>query len=231
MGQDVINSVPAALKAVPELGREWLAIGHSAGALAVRGVAELQAGINDPSYLGIVSVSGLGNARTPMVFLSEVAPVLAVNIIESVKARYPGFNQADVLTDTGLEFAEKAKMSCSGPGSPRPPPPQPKGSEVLRENWDSNPYIDEYFKPDETDQQQYKGPALVFNGEKEHPPILANDLEATQRLCQQGVKLQFELVPDANHITVLGASVEEQMAWVANRFAGSEMPDNCETVL
>ena len=166
-----------------------------------------------------------------MVFLSNVAPALAVNIIESVKARYPDFNRADILTDTGMEFAEKAKMSCSGPGSTRPRLSQPEGSEVLQVNWDSNPYVDKYFEPDESNQQKYKGPALVFNGENEHPPILANDLEATQRLCRQGVRLQYELVPDANHITVLGTSVEDQMDWVADRFAGNEIPDNCETVL
>jgi hypothetical protein len=231
MGWDVINSVRAAREALPDLGQKWLAIGHSAGALAVRGVAELEAQINDPSYLGIVSVSGLGDARTPMVFLSEVAPMLAVNIIESVKARYADFNPADILTNKGLEFAEEVKSNCSGPGSPRPMAPQPKGSEVLQDGWDTNAYVDKYFKSGEIYPEKYKGPALVFNGNKEHPPILANDLEATRRLCQQGVKLQFELLADSNHITVLGASIQGQMDWVAGRFAGSEVPENCKTVL
>jgi len=230
-GWDVINSVKAARAALPELGQKWLAIGHSAGAHAVRGVAELQADINDPSYLGIVSVSGLGDARTPMAVLSKFAPSLVIYISESVKARYSDFNQADIFKEKGQELLEKVKTNCSGPGTPRPKEPQPKGSEVLAQNWESNPYIDKYFKLDETNLEKYQDPVLVINGKKEIPPILANDIEAVKRMCQRGVKVQLELIPDANHISVLSASIKEQMDWAADRFAGREAPSNCNTIL
>ena len=59
-GWDVIHGVTAARKAVPHLGPKWVALGHSAGAHAMRGVAELQVVIKDQSYLGVVAVSGLG---------------------------------------------------------------------------------------------------------------------------------------------------------------------------
>jgi len=228
---DVIHSVKAAQKAVPSLGRRWIAVGHSAGAHAMHGVAELQAGINDPSYLGLVSMSGLGNARDPMLFISKMAPQLAFFICISVKARYPDFDYADVLTDKGLEFFEKVKGRCQGPGFGRPNPPPLKGSEVLKKDWDRNPYIDKYFKMDESGQERFKGPALVVIGDMETPHTMKNDPAEAKRMCQQGQDVQFTMIPGGNHFNLLHKSLEVQMKWIADRFAGREIPNNCETLL
>ena len=228
---DVINSVKAAQKAVPSLGRRWIAVGHSAGAHTMRGVAELQTDINDPSYLGFVSMSGLGNARDPMVFISKMAPQLAFFIIISVKARYPDFDYADVLTEKGLELFEQEKARCQGPGFGPPEPSPLKGSEALKKDWDRNPYIDKYFKMDESGQERYRGPALVLIGDKETPHTMKNDPAVAKRMCQQGVDVLFEIIPDAEHVTLLGKSIKEQVDWIADRFAGREIPNNCETIL
>ena len=230
-GWDVINCVLAARKAVPALGRKWVAVGHSAGAHAMRGIAELQADINDPSYLGVAAVSGLGDIRTPMCVLSKEAAYLAIHLTEAVRARYPVFNQEEILTVRGLELLEKLKTACTGPGTPIPKEPPVKGSEILMENWELNPYIDQYFKLDETRQEKYKGPVLVINGEKEPPPTLANDIEAAKRMCEQGVDVQLKIIPDANHFTLLVASIKDQMEWIADRFTGKEIPSNCESIL
>ena len=84
----------------------------------------------------------------------------------------------------------------------------------------------------QTKQEKYKGPVLVNNGEKESPPTLANDIEATKRMCrQQGLKVQFKVIPGANHFNLQSASIEDQMDWIADRFAGRKIPSNCETIL
>ena len=228
---DVIYSVKAAQKAVPSLGRRWLAIGHSAGAHTMGGVAELQADINDPSYLGIVSLSGLGNARDPMVFISKDNPVLAFFICVSVKARYPAFEYTDVLTDKGLELFEQVKSKCQGPGFGPPGPSPIKGSEALKKDWDLNPYIDKYFKMDESGQERYKGPALVLIGEMETPHTMKNDPAVAKRMCQQEVDVLLKIISGANHVSLLGLAIEDQTKWIADRFAGKEYPCNCETIL
>ncbi len=228
---DVIHSVKAAQKVVPSLGRRWIAVGHSAGAHTMRGVAELQTDINDPSYLGFVSMSGLGNARDPMIFISKMAPQLAFFIIISVKARYPDFDYADVLTDKGLELFEQEKARCQGPGFGPPEPSPLKGSEALKKDWDRNPYIDKYFKMDESGQEKYRGPALVLIGDKETPHTMKNDPAVAKRMCQQGVDVLLKIIPDAEHVTLLGKSIKEQVDWIADRFAGREIPSDCETIL
>src|SRR6267378_3428797 len=50
-GADVINSVPAARAAVPNLSKRWLVIGHSQGGLSSLGVAQLRDSANDPHFL------------------------------------------------------------------------------------------------------------------------------------------------------------------------------------
>ncbi|MBW2000505.1 MAG: hypothetical protein JRJ29_21430 [Deltaproteobacteria bacterium] len=230
-GWDVINSVKAARQAVPELGRKWLGVGHSAGAHAMRGVAELQASINDTSYLGVVSLSGLNNARDAMVVLSRFAPQLALYICVSVKARYPDFDYADVLTEKGMRLLDRAKTACEGPGVGRPKPSPIRGSEALKKDWHLNPYIDKYFKQDETGQETYAGPALVLIGEKELSFTKLGDSEVARRMCQQGVDVQLKFIPGANHGTLLGKSIADQMAWIAGRFKGRDIPSNCETMV
>ena len=228
---DVIYSVKAAQKAVPSLGQKWIALGHSAGAHSMRGVAELQVEMNDPSYLGIVSLSGFQNSRAPMLSIARKDPQLAIFICISVKARYPDFDYSDVLTDKGLEFYEQVRTRCQGPGFGPPGPSPVKGSEAFKKDWDLNPYIDKYFKMDESGRERYKGPALVLVGEKEESHTLKNDPAVAQRMCQQGVQVILKIIPDANHVSLLGLAIEDQTKWIADRFAGLEIPSNCDTII
>lgn len=228
---DVIYSVKAAKKAVGSLGPRWIAMGHSAGAHAVRGVAELQADIDDPAYLGIISMSGLQNSRDPMVNIAKTAPQLAFFILHSVKSRYPEFDYADVVTEKGLVLFEQVKTRCQGPGFGRPGPSPLTGAEALKEDWDLNPYVDRYFKMDESNQERYKGPALVLIGENEKDYTLKNDPAVAKRMCEQGVDVLFRIIPDADHVSLLGKSIDEQVGWIADRFAGREVISNCESLL
>ena len=60
---DVIDSIPAARAAVPQLGSRWVAMGSSLGANAIIGVAEMERRIRDPNYLGSVAISGVADLR------------------------------------------------------------------------------------------------------------------------------------------------------------------------
>lgn len=227
-GWDVIYSVKAAQKAVPSLGKSWLAIGHSAGAHAMRGVAELQADINDPYYLGIVSLSGLQNSRAPMVSIARKDPQLAIFICISAKGLYPAFEYRDVLTDKGMDLFEQVKSRCQGPGFGPPGPSPLTGAEALKKGWDRNTHVDKYFQMDETGEESYKGPALVLVGEKEEPHTLKNDPAVGRQMCKQGVDVVLKIIPDANHFSLLGLAIEDQKEWIAGRFASEEVPSNCD---
>ena len=54
---DVINALPAAHKAVPELGSRWVAVGHSQGGATVLKVSQLEHGLRDSGFLGSISLA------------------------------------------------------------------------------------------------------------------------------------------------------------------------------
>ena len=82
---------------------------------------------------------------------------------------------------------------------------------------------------DESGQERYKGPALVLIGEKETPHTMKNDPAMAKLMCQQGADVLLKIIPDARHGSLLGKSIKDQMKWIADRFAGKEIPSNCET--
>src|SRR5271169_7140063 len=60
---DVIDSIPAAHAAVPQLGPKWVAMGSSLGANVAIAVAEMEAGTRDPNYLGSIAISGVADLK------------------------------------------------------------------------------------------------------------------------------------------------------------------------
>ena len=60
---------------------------------------------------------------------------------------------------------------------------------------------------------------------------MKNDPAVAKRMCQQGVDVLLKIIPDAEHVTLLGKSIKEQVDWIADRFAGREIPSDCETIL
>src|SRR5271166_3492791 len=109
---DVINSVPAAHAAVPDLSQKWLVMGHSQGGLSSLGVAELEGRIKDPNFLGTVALAGASdlqdgiesvlNARLPML------NGLVAFWVYGVKTVYPQLQLKDVLTDKALALYDRS---------------------------------------------------------------------------------------------------------------------------
>ena len=60
---DVIYSIAAARRAVPQLGSRWIAMGTGAGGMAALGVAELEHNIHDQNYLGSVAIPRLADLQ------------------------------------------------------------------------------------------------------------------------------------------------------------------------
>lgn len=228
---DVINSVKAAQKAVPSLGDKWVALGHSSGAHTMGGVAQIEADLDDSSYLGFVSVSGLGNARDPMVNISRNDPALGIFILLSIKAHNPAFNYEEVLTDKGLSLVDEVADRCQGPGFGRPKPSPIKGGEAFKKDWDRHPVVQAYFDMSESANAEYKGPGLVLIGDDETPWTMRNDPEMAERMCRQQQDIQLSVIPGANHFTLLHKSVQVQSKWIADRFAGKAAVSNCKAIL
>ena len=60
---DVLDSIPAARAAVPELGARWIVMGEAEGGLTALAVAEKENEIRDSNYLGAVAISDVAGVK------------------------------------------------------------------------------------------------------------------------------------------------------------------------
>src|SRR5579864_8057592 len=70
---DVIYSVPAARSALPQLGPRWIAMGTGEGGSAVVAAAEMEHQLQDPNYLGSITLSPLADLQGTYEDLSHLS--------------------------------------------------------------------------------------------------------------------------------------------------------------
>ncbi len=221
---DVINSVPAARAAVPQLGARWIAMGEAEGASAAIAVADMENEVRDPNYLGAISISVLVSARETYEHpangsASELLPSLAYGI----KTVYPQFQVTDVLTDKVVARYNQLEQTCS----PATTSPDLPAAATVKHAWEGNPFVRRYFDRNELGQTRAYGPIFVITGDAD-PAIPPNiRAQAFARMCRHGDRVQWERYPNLDAGSVIGNSVTDQIGWIESRFAGRPAPTNC----
>lgn len=224
--QDVINSIPAARAAVPSLGAKWVAVGHSQGGATVIKVSALERGIDDPGYLGAISMAPATDfyemwRQIPAGRASGGMALVAI----AIKAGDPTFDQTTMLGPEVMKllpqlereacFAAAQELVEKTPGASQPPNwPDAKG--VRRFTLANRPYL-----------EKARGPLLVLLGEND-PAI---PLDITKRAISQRCRLNHEVAlktyPGMNHREVIHASFNTQIKWIDDRFAGRPAERAC----
>ena len=227
---DVVYSIPAAHAAVPELGRKWVAIGHSQGGVAVWGVAELESSLNDPYYAGAISVAGDMNYEAYMAHDAQTFdpttdlywPFTAFGI----KASYPSFDVSRMLTAPAMArykdvttkgcwyygyaaFAEIGKQS------------------VVRPGWDKPPEIHRYQQDSRSANKPIRGPLLVLAGDDDMSVAIVNIASGVREACRLGLPIEYVHRPGLDHDPLMQQTTSEQLAWVRDRLAGKPWAGNC----
>src|SRR5579871_1789058 len=115
-GHDVIYSIPAARAAVPSLGRRWVVVGHSQGGLAAWSVAEMEATIRDPEYLGAISVAGAADPKAILEQMGEPdssAAFYLVYLAYGIHVHTPAFQASEMLVGKALErYTDVTSKGC-----------------------------------------------------------------------------------------------------------------------
>ena len=221
---DVINSVPAARAAVPQLGARWIVMGEAEGALAAIAVADMENEVRDPNYLGAIAISVLVSARkTYEQPVNGSAGELLPSLAYGIKTVYPQFQVTDMLTDKALARYNQLEQTCS----PATTSPDLPAAEIVKHAWEGNPFVRRYFDRNELGQTQAYGPIFVASGDADSaiPPNIR--AQAFARMCKQGDRVQWERYPNLDAGSVIGNSVRDQISWIESRFAGRPAPTNC----
>jgi alpha-beta hydrolase superfamily lysophospholipase len=230
---DVIFSVPAAHAAVPDLARNWVAIGHSQGGVAVWGVAELEASRNDPGYSGAISVAGDMNYEAYELHDAEAFdpitdlywPLTAFGI----KASYPTFEIKRMLTPPVLtRYEDVTKKGCwyyafatlKEIGRQR----------AVMPGWDHAPEVRRYNQDSRSANKPIRGPLLVLAGDDDQSVAIANIASSVKEACRLGLPIEYVHRPGLDHDPLMEKTTPEQLVWARDRLAGKPWASNCDAL-
>jgi hypothetical protein len=218
---DVIYSIPAARRALPQLGSGWIAMGTGEGGMAVAGVAELEREIGDPNYLGSIAISRLADLQDVYEPVSNLAYKLPLFLAYGIKTVYPRFDVNDILTEKALPLYQQIGHVCSVTEVVQ----NPSAAGLLKPNWESNLFVQKYFSRNRLGLKPANAPLLVISSETD--PSIIQTTKIVARFCKQGDRVQFEQYPEDDPGRVIGDSVRDQMAWIQARFANGPVRTNC----
>jgi pimeloyl-ACP methyl ester carboxylesterase len=225
---DVVYSIPAARAAVRSLGSKWVVDGHSQGGLAAWGVAEAEHGLNDPDYLGAVSVAGVAREVDFFSHLSNTPGVgfYLAFMAAGIQARYPEFNPHDLLSDSVLEhYTDVTTKGCFYYGYATYAA-TPSGT-LLRPKWEKSVWIHRFFEGNAVANAPIGGPLFVIAGEADQTVPIAGVRAAVKQMCAAKQLVTFRSYPGLDHDPTMENSTPDQLEWIRSRFAGKPATSNC----
>ncbi|HEX4151959.1 MAG TPA: alpha/beta fold hydrolase [Steroidobacteraceae bacterium] len=228
-GRDVIYSVPAARAAVPSLSRRWVVIGHSQGGLAAWSVAEMEAKLQDPDYLGAVSVAGAGDLKTILTGMGDPGSEAAFDLTYMAYAIHvlsPDFKPSDMLVGDALaRYSDATRKGCWNYtyASFLDLPP----GKIVKSGWDKTAASERFFTNAELGTAPVRGPLLVIAGEGDQTVPIATVRATVHKACRNGIALTFRSYPGLDHDPTMAQSTPDQLAWVRDRFSGKPSADHC----
>lgn len=212
---DVINSIPAARAALPQLAKQWIAIGADSGGRTIVAIAEREHEIHDPSFLGGIAMGGLYSLDAQYQHSAGSEPLFLAHGVMTV---YPQFEPSEVLTESGVVQYRQAETTCE-----HAPPSQ---APLLKPHWPGNKFVKDFFARNSPGQKPLSAPLLLLVAEPD-PARAAESTKTVRHLCQQGAAVQFEQYEETDPGNLIGDSVSDQMAWIQGRLAGRAAPSNC----
>jgi hypothetical protein len=221
---DVINSIPAARAAVPQLGARWIVMGEAEGGLAAVAVAEKENEIRDPGYLGAIAISDVASAE--QIFEHSTrgsSSLMLASLAYGIKTVYPQFQVSDMLSEKALALYHNIDQMCSQVRAI----PELSPVQMVKPSWESNAFVRQYFVRNNPGEASAYGPILVISSDADQAIVTTITAPAIARMCKQGDRVQWERYPDLDAGRVIGDSVRDQIGWIESRFAGRTAAANC----
>lgn len=224
-GQDVIYSVPAARKAVPQLGPRWVAIGHSQGGTAVLFAAELQSKVKDPNYLGAIAIAPGGDLESVTENISKSTNHgYCAFLAYGIKSVYPEFKHADFLSPEAVKLMGVVEnggwyVTLSTYAY------QVQVGKMLQADWKRNEQFKRFCRQSRLGQKPPYGPVLLLQGEADKVITTKVTDALYQRMQRHGASVQYKKYPGLDHDPLMFGSFRDQLRWAQDRFNGKPLGD------
>ncbi len=229
---DVTDIVRAARRIDPQIGRQWIAMGHSEGgtaAIATAAGALLWAPhlhlVGAVAYAPASHIAGALRFMAHSTGASSFLPLLAM-MVEGIGLSDPTIDFTNVLSPKALRHQPELQTRCAGT--------------LMRDRWWSATPTDQYFrnpvalrpliadfKRNDPGRLTPRVPLLLVQGSEDRMvgPSMTADLRA--QLCLRGANVTLRAVAGATHDSVLNESLPAVLRWVAARFAGAPARSTC----
>ena len=224
---DVLDSIPAARAAVPELGARWIVMGEAEGGLTALAVAEKENEIRDSNYLGAVAISDVADVKA--IFDQSgagssslmLASLAYASLAYGIQTVYPHFQASEILTEKGLALYQDIGQVCSETRELSP-------AQTVKPNWESNSFVRQYFERNSPGKIPAFGPILVISRDGRAAIVITATAPAISRMCKQGDRVQWLRYPDLDPGGIIGDTVRDQIGWIEGRFAGRPATRSCQ---
>lgn len=237
VGDDAARNVLDAarmIRRLPELqlSNDTVVWGHSQG-----GQSALFTGQIAQSYapeLRILGVVAGAPAAELAPLAEEVAQItgrspltgLLVMIVRSWSVAYPPDAKADtVLTSQGLRGMAVVDQECVGDVlltfAFRPAPRFITPGGIARAPWPG------LIEQNSAGAVRTPAPIFVFQGGSDPLIKPAFTEELVKQLCTVGDTVALKVYPGLSHLSVIGPSMPDALAWIADRLAGKAAPSTC----
>jgi hypothetical protein len=221
---DVVGAVQASRSAVSQLGPKWVAMGEGEGGVVAAAVAETEGEIQDPNFLGSISLGGLTDSENIANRWIHVDPARMIYLAHGIKSAFPQFDPSGILTSQAMAYYEEATSSCDTFGAS----PLISATLVLKQGWERNSFVKQYFESNTLGLKSTSRPIYVLISDSNSPIPVAMTEQAIRRLCRQGDYVLFEKLKSPDSKTIIGDSVSDQIAWIQARFSNQAAVSNCK---
>jgi len=232
---DLADIVRAARSIEPQIGRQWIVMGHSEG-----GTATIAAASGAPQWapelhlVGAVAYAPASHIARSLKIVahsksaSPILPLVAM-MIEGIGLADPSIDLTRVLSPAALRHQPELQRRCAGA--------------LMRDLWWSATPTDRYFRRplaiaplladfrrNDPGQLMPHVPLLLVQGSADAlvGPAATADLRA--QICLRGGNVALLSIPGGTHDSILRSAQPDALRWVAARFAGAPAHSSCADV-
>lgn len=226
---DIIDAVRAAHAAVAELSPRWVVDGHSQGGGAAWLVAQKEARIGDPGFLGAVSVAGVINLPWILHYMSidSSGSYYALYHAYGIHAQYPEFDPAEMLSKTALaQYQTLTTRGCWYLGNAASASGI-LGKRVLRPGWMRNSWVRKFIAQNRIFARRPTRPLLIIAGGADASVPSSSIRPVIERACRRGYPLEFRIFPGLDHSAAMRDTISYQLRWIRARFDNRPATGNC----
>lgn len=233
-GYNIIDSVRAARKLIPDTSSRWAGFGGSQGGQAVWTANELDETygaelelVGTASFSPPLDITGFADAAATGQLTPEQVPVLLA-ILASLENQSPDFNLDDYRRGVALDRWD-VLLACKGPDTAERDefmdqitaddlrPSTPQAVELLRG----------HLRKSALPRAPAAAPALViYGGQDALTPSAWTEL-ALDRACVLGDVIQIEVQTDRGHANVDASTA---FPWINERFRGDPPRNDCSSL-